>query len=54
LPWSSVEICTDAGAVVVRGGEKVIPTARLLMLAMVPVKTIVASAVPSPVVNDSP
>ena len=54
MPWSSVVMASDAAPLKSAVGVKVIPFSRLLMFARVPVKVMVASAVPSPTRNVSP
>ena len=54
LPRSSVEICTLALPMKPGVATKVAPASAALMSAMVPVKVMVASAVPSPVLKVSP
>lgn len=54
LPWSFVVIVTDAFPMKAVVGVNDMPPSAVLMLLRVPVKVIVASAVPSPVVKVSP
>ena len=54
LPWSFVVIVTLAVPLKPKFGVKLIPLSAALILAMVPVKVIVASAVPSPTVKARP
>ena len=54
LPWSLVMICRLAAPLKLGVGANDSPSSAALMLAMVPVKVIVASAVPSPVLKARP
>src|SRR5204863_36358 len=54
VPLSVVTIWIDAAPLKFEVGRKFKPFSAALMLASVPVKVIVPSAVPSPTVNDKP